>query len=100
MRIGVQTLFLVMMLTLAISCGGGGTVNLGGSSDGDDGNDFDGTTGNLEDIYTSSLPGASTVESQSENYDAVIEVGSGVSVIDSYTDSGAYQLKSSLTFGD
>lgn len=89
-----------MILTWSASCGGGGTVNLGGDLGGDNGNDFDGTTGSLEDIYTSSLPGASTVENQSENYDAVIEVGSGVSVIDSYTDSGAYQLKSSLTFGD
>lgn len=88
----------IIFLISSSSCGGGAVINLSGG--GESGNGFDGTGGSLEEILANNLPGTQQTELQSQNYDAVIESGSGASIIDSYTQSGKYQLKNSLVFGN
>ena len=83
------------------SCGGGGVINLANPPADDSGGFIgDGTTGELADIYSNELPGTMTSYIESTKYDAMVEVGSGLSVSDNLSASGKYELKSTIVFGN
>ena len=96
---GLKRLYIILTLIVFVfgsSCGGGGVVNLGGSDD--SGNNYDGTGGSLEDILANNLPGTNVMDTGASTYEALLQVGAGLAITDSESQSGKYELKSNLVF--